>query len=121
MKKTIIEQGEVKVGWQARQGDVFLEKIDDLPTGLEEVKPDVGRVILAYGEATGHAHTIPSTHARHFRAKGSTAETLTSYLSVTKATKLSHEEHGPIPLKIGNYEITTQREYTPAGIERVVD
>jgi hypothetical protein len=46
---------------QVRQGDVLLERVgdfDQLPTGLVPVPRDRGRVILAYGEVTGHAHAL---------------------------------------------------------------
>ena len=37
-----------------RQGDVLIERIQSLPENLTAQKPINGRVILAYGEATGH-------------------------------------------------------------------
>lgn len=44
---------------QYRQGDVLLVRIDNDDTeGYVEVPRDAGRVVLAYGEATGHAHAI---------------------------------------------------------------
>jgi hypothetical protein len=41
-----------------RQGDVLLIPVDEIPAGLKTVPRDNGRVILAYGEATGHAHAV---------------------------------------------------------------
>lgn len=43
---------------QIRQGDVLLQAIDKLPAGCSEIKPDGNRIVLAYGEVTGHAHAI---------------------------------------------------------------
>lgn len=43
---------------QYRQGDVIIERVSALPKGLQVVPRDGGRVILAYGEVTGHAHAF---------------------------------------------------------------
>lgn len=97
-----------------RQGDVFLIPVKKLPA------PDQRsghRPVLAEGEVTGHAH--------RFAAAGET-EVFTAtgqmYVEVLAATAtLSHEEHGPIALPRGGYEVRIQREYTPKGIQRVYD
>lgn len=93
---------------QYRQGDVFLVKVDDLPaeSTLTEVPRDKGRVILAYGEVTGHAHAI--------RAKGATlyeGENDQRFLRITDPTPLTHEEHGRIDIEPGDYRVVIQREY----------
>jgi hypothetical protein len=49
-----------------RQGDVLLIRVDSLPTGLREIPRDRGRVVLAYGETTGHAHAIEAPSVRFF-------------------------------------------------------
>lgn len=41
-----------------RQGDVALVRIGTLPANLTAVPLDRGRIVLAYGEVTGHAHAI---------------------------------------------------------------
>lgn len=41
-----------------RQGDVLLRPVTKTPGNLKKVPLDKGRVILAYGEVTGHAHAI---------------------------------------------------------------
>jgi hypothetical protein len=41
-----------------RQGDVLVRAVSRIPEGLKAVPLDKGRVILAYGEVTGHAHAI---------------------------------------------------------------
>lgn len=43
---------------QIRQGDVQLQPVDSLPAGCTEVPADGNRIVLAYGQATGHAHAI---------------------------------------------------------------
>jgi hypothetical protein len=43
---------------QLRQGDVLLQQVAALPANCTEIAPDGNRIVLAYGEATGHAHAI---------------------------------------------------------------
>jgi len=109
------EQGEVQM--QIRQGDVFVEKCGKPSGELTEVKPDQGRVVLAYGEVTGHAHALSGKHAKLYDVKG----WVDRLLVVTKATALMHEEHGHITLPPGNYRVKRQREYTPETIRNVAD
>lgn len=42
---------------QFRQGDVFIERVDAIPADAKDVTT-VDRVVLAYGEVTGHAHAV---------------------------------------------------------------
>jgi len=99
-----------------RQGDVLIRRIDKLPGGERvEVAPVNGRVVLAEGEATGHAHAV--------RAVG---VALCMYgiqriLEVQRESVLEHEEHADIVLPPGNYEVVRQREYTPEAIRQVAD
>jgi len=104
---------------QIRQGDVFVQQIAALPDGLTPKARDGGRVVLAYGEVTGHAHAIDSALAELFEDRDGTL-----YLRVQAgagAAQLVHEEHATIDLAPGCYRVTHQREYTPEAIRRVAD
>jgi hypothetical protein len=102
-----------------RQGDVFIRKVQarEIPADFSKEKLDKGRVVLAYGEVTGHAHAIHDSAAL-WRKAGDVAFGL---LEVTKKTTLRHEEHAPIQLDPGMYEVVRQREYTPEEIRFVAD
>ena len=102
---------------QYRQGDVFIERVDALPTTTTPKPRDRGRVVLAYGEVTGHAHAIDSALAELFEERDGG----TLYLRVDGPVDLTHEEHAPIALAPGVYRITHQREYSPSEIRRVRD
>ena len=42
-----------------RQGDVILIEVDAIPENARELKRDhLDRIVLAYGEVTGHAHAL---------------------------------------------------------------
>ena len=97
-----------------RQGDVLLEMIApaDTPIGemLKPVARDKGRVVLAYGEVTGHAHAIGQPKVYHYRAsEGGSGDTV---LKVEEPATLQHEEHATIDLPPGLYRVTRQREWT---------
>src|SRR3546814_20027712 len=53
-----------------RQGDVLLVPCTDIPTRAFEEAAEIGRVVLARGERTGHAHTMPADRVRYFREDG---------------------------------------------------
>lgn len=61
-----------------RQGDVLLIKIDNLPNG--EIAKRVGdNHILAYGEASGHAHAIKANECELYHANDSILECAKKY------------------------------------------
>jgi hypothetical protein len=101
---------------QFRQGDVFVEKISQLPTALTEVKKDQGRVVLAYGEVTGHAHAIIEKTAKSYIDPEGNL-----FLELGTDSVLQHEEHGHISLEKGFYRVIRQREYSPEEIRIVGD
>lgn len=102
---------------QFRQGDVFVEKCEKPAAELVPIEQDKGRVVLAYGEVTGHAHAISGKHANLYEVKG----WVDRLLVVTKATALMHEEHSRIDLPAGTYRVKRQREYTPEAVRNVAD
>ncbi len=108
-----------------RQGDVLIERIDSLPSKLVPVARENGKVVLAHGEVTGHAHAIADERVAHFSAPAERAEpglAGVTYLEVRAAVAaLRHEEHGMIALPAGNYRVTRQREYSPEALRNVAD
>jgi len=99
-----------------RQGDVLIESVSAIPKKVKVAKRENGRIILAYGEATGHAHAIADQSTKSF-----VDESGTLFLSVKAGTKIQHQEHLTVNLPVGNYKITIQREYTPEGLRNVHD
>ena len=102
---------------QYRQGDVFIERTKDKVTGKPVPRDAQGRVVLAYGEVTGHAHAIYGAQVLMFR-DDALART---FLTVKEKAELVHEEHDTIVIEPGDYEIIHQREYRPEEIRRVAD
>jgi hypothetical protein len=97
-----------------RQGDVLIRRIQSLPK--QTAQPRLTG-ILAYGEVTGHAHKVEDL------AKAEVLEIERGlFLRVgEEGVRVVHEEHAPITLPPGNYEVEIQREYTPEAIRNVAD
>lgn len=98
-----------------RQGDVLLLPVNTIPSATTPVPRDNGRVVLAYGEVTGHAHALIDPDVTLVEASG------TRYVSTNRLTHLLHEEHTMAPTKPGAYEVRIQKEYTPEAIRDVAD
>jgi hypothetical protein len=103
-----------------RQGDVLLQYFgkqlpSDKKAPLERLAPDNLRVVLAYGEVTGHAHALDAKVSTLYKWEGDTL------LEVKETTALKHEEHSSITLEPGVYKVIQQKEYAPAAIRRVSD
>ncbi|MCX5787543.1 MAG: hypothetical protein NTX64_03380 [Elusimicrobia bacterium] len=91
--------------WQ--QGDVLLRPVepDAIPEG-RAVKPVDGSLILAHGEATGHAHRISAMDGLTLiDARGK------MFLRAGVPFTILHEEHGPIELPPGGYKVSRVLEY----------
>lgn len=102
---------------QIAQGDVLVTPVASLPKGAKNVPRDGSRVILAYGEVTGHAHALHEKHVTLYQTEDDRR-----FLDIRKAAAtLVHEEHGSHVLAPGVYEVTTQREYAPDAIRSVRD
>lgn len=103
-----------------RQGDVLISQLAQLPASAQPVE-NTGRIVLAHGEQTGHAHAIDVAEAQEFTMKDA-AGAVRRFLKVFDlGATVKHEEHAAISLPPGIYEITTQREYTPEAIRNVAD
>ena len=102
---------------QYRQGDVLLVRTRSRELHEATLVPrNEGRIILALGEATGHAHAIASDHADLLEVGEGER-----YLRVDGPAALTHEEHGAIELEPGLYRVIRQREYGPGVPEYVRD
>lgn len=102
-----------------RQGDVLIARVESIPAEATPIKRDRGRVVLAYGEVTGHAHAIADRGCDLLEVEG--LEDRFLRVLTEGGVELRHEEHATIPLPPGEYVVRQQREYAPGGIRRVAD
>ncbi len=114
------------------------------PTSITDLREPGGRIILAHGEVTGHAHevlTVDTDTASDLPAAEFFEEPGTGrrVLFLIRPCVLRHQEHDPIaldpakpvqarqgdvlltPLGRGAWEVTRQVEYSPESIRQVAD
>jgi hypothetical protein len=107
-----------KIEGQRRQGDILFER-DDLP--WQKRSPEDAEIqedgVVARGEVTGHMHRISDAK----RAVLMVSAAMVYIKSMSDDADVIHDEHNPIILPIGNWNIVRQQQYTPKGWVRVVD
>ncbi|MEV5572873.1 hypothetical protein AB0L06_22740 [Spirillospora sp. NPDC052269] len=106
-----------------RQGDILIVPVaeDAVPQALRELPPAPrdgrGRMVLALGEATGHAHAL-TCEGKLLRDPNPLAP---DFLHLPSGGRLGHEEHAAISLPKGWYRVIRQREYVPGAVRVVAD
>jgi hypothetical protein len=101
-----------------RQGDVMLVPVKGLPDGLVEVPRENGRIVLAHGEVTGHAHVI---EGEALFLAADLEEMTERFLAVEEECELVHDEHDTIKVPAGVHEVRRQSEYAPEAPRMVAD
>ncbi|MBW5482419.1 hypothetical protein [Streptomyces bambusae] len=107
-----------------RQGDVLIVPIEEsaVPPHIgeapQEARDGRGRLVLALGEVTGHAHAVVGP-GRLVRESGPSAGPM--WLHLPDGGRVVHEEHAAIPLPKGWYRVVRQREYVPGAVRLVAD
>jgi Na+-transporting NADH:ubiquinone oxidoreductase subunit NqrA len=109
-----------------RHGDILFRRLT-VPIPSENLHTKPGKVIQE-GEVTGHAHRITEGDAAILEQyakswQGEMQATGSRFLDVQKTATVSHEEHKPVVLAPGLYEILQAREFDYAANlgRRVVD
>lgn len=100
---------------QYRQGDFLFIKVAEVPAEAQAEQRVNGKVIVGYGEATGHHHAVLERDA--------SIRTLENmrWLSVPTGADVTHHEHNTITLPPGSYRIVQERTYNAGSIQRVRD
>ncbi|WP_067834933.1 hypothetical protein [Nocardia lijiangensis] len=106
-----------------RQGDVLIAPLAESAVPQELLHaPSVardprGRLVLALGEVTGHAHAVQGP-GKLIRESGATGPML---LHLPEGGRVVHEEHAAITLPKGWFRVVRQREYVPGSVRIVAD
>ena len=92
---------------QQQHGDVLILEVTRLPKGAKLISPRDGKLILAEGEATGHAHAIVDTDCDVdvYRIGNVT------FLHVRQPVEVVHEEHSTVTLPPAVWRVSQVREY----------
>lgn len=94
-----------------QQGDVLLFTVEAVPAEAKPRKTDPRGLVLAEGEATGHAHVVRDSGCALLEAEDKT------YMTVKKGATVVHEEHKAVTLPPGAYEVRKVREVDPFSEE----
>lgn len=125
---TLMEDTDMEKETILCQGDVMFMPIKNKTQigKLRSLKaPENGTLILAEGEASGHAHAIRARSQKDL-SRRVTIEMNTSgefILSIGSTDiPVTHEEHNPVVLKAGvTYRVIRQRELNLGRINAVAD
>ncbi|MEX3099378.1 MULTISPECIES: hypothetical protein [unclassified Streptomyces] len=106
-----------------RQGNVLIVSVAEeaaaahVERAPREARDGRGRLVLALGEVTGHAHAVVGP-GELVREPGPFGPML---LHVPQGGRVVHEEHATIVLPAGWYRVVRQREYVPGSVRIVAD
>jgi pyruvate/2-oxoglutarate dehydrogenase complex dihydrolipoamide acyltransferase (E2) component len=120
-----------------RQGDVLIVMVAALAADARKREREKGRVVLAHGEVTGHAHAIERKDVVHYDAPNAeqaaqqlladagftfevTPVNAPSGLAIPTGAEVLHEEHGTVVLPAGFAVAIRQREWTDADEPRQI-
>jgi hypothetical protein len=98
---------------KVQQGDVILNRIEEIPEGATKVPLTSRWYTVAYGEATGHSHVIKDTqNIELYELNG------TLFVRALADADLQHveesgtkAEHDTVPIQEGTWQIRTPREW----------
>jgi len=85
-----------------QQGDVLIRSVGQVPQNAKALSQRP--VVLAYGEVTGHKHQILDEVKAFLDGES-------MYIASDTAFTVTHEEHKPIRVDPGIYEILRVKEY----------
>jgi hypothetical protein len=92
-----------------QHGDVLIELIEKIPENAKKQEKTAMGAVLAEGEATGHFHRTMDAGVDMFESGDQL------FMSVDNSEKgsciITHDEHNPIEIPNGDYEIRKVREY----------
>ncbi|MFJ8439686.1 hypothetical protein [Kitasatospora griseola] len=106
-----------------RQGDVLIVPVEQsaVPAAVAHLprrpRDGRGRLVLALGEVTGHAHAVVGP-GELLRESGPFGR---AWLHLPEGGKVVHEEHAAIALPTGWFRVVRQREYVPGAVRIVAD
>lgn len=101
-----------------RHGDVVIKPITRLPNSLSSEAILANKLVVAYGESTGHSHVLKCAEPIYYYRDGGKL-----YFELTDIGTLTHQEHKTITIEPGSFEIEIERERDPflEEIKQVID
>lgn len=95
-----------------RQGDVYVHKVDEIPSEIKTKMQQTSEVTLALGEVTGHSHRVIVNQG--LMANMYQTPERDTYLEIPEAgSRVVHEDHAHFDLEEGSHFSQIQEEYDP--------
>ena len=88
-----------------QQGDVLFYSVRRIPRGAVRKSIEDRTIILAQGEATGHAHTLVDEDVEVYTAASG------NYIKSREGFTVRHEEHQALAVPAGRWRLGRVREY----------
>lgn len=111
-----------------RQGDLLLIPVATLPEDYVQhvTRRMTSGAIIGHGETSGHQHVIDKVQwivpdgttdgdLWDFAETGKQPAGMPVFVFADEPTELTHEEHAPLPVEPGAYQVVRQQEYAPAA------
>lgn len=118
----------MKAGDCFRQGDVLLVRMTKKEIGKEyrEVPRENGRVVLALGESSMHAHVFRDPGVCMLRREGTGDAVVTLLVPsdlLTEGGEIApgRPRHDPVKVPAGTYRLIIQREWSGEEVRNVAD
>ncbi len=92
-----------------QHGDILLKSVQSLPEGVKPKARESGGIVVMRGEQTGHNHIITADKAVLYELKRNGKTEL--YLEVAEPVTITHDEHKPIEIPEGIYQIGQVQEH----------
>lgn len=96
-----------------RQGDILFVQVDKKPENCKLLNT----LVISGGESSGNKHQLVSGTAKYYASDLSTYRfrkaPIIGYLEVTDKAVIGHEEHLPVTLNAGIYEVIQQKTFNP--------
>jgi hypothetical protein len=106
------------MNWSARQGDVFIERLEGDEPETDPAPKDPRGLVLAEGETSGHYHSLTGAGCKLFRFRDTSGRLLMKVgkgganVEVVGGGIRGVARHTAITLDKGTYVTTIQRAWT---------
>lgn len=110
----------------ARQGEVYILRITNLPKDAKRIEPKEGLHIAGHSE-TGHHHVIKNTSKSEFYSSDNPVVSYLQVIETTDATEVllehlrGYDTHETIGISEGIYAVINGIESSPEGWRKVQD
>ena len=104
-----------------RQGDILFQRVSDLPKDVNQIP---NSLTVALREITGHHHSFKTqSQVLLYKTNGSSQDPTAVQVLEKEGAVLEHQEHLPLVLPEGVYEVKREQEWNPftQAIQRTAD